>query len=170
MENLTYKFGNVSVGIHGHDLPQFADSKTIEYWKKKKEFENSPNFVSHRELQKSKQYWAPVEDIYLNDIRDEHVIPPILQKDYIARKYKKEVANSVNHSNTIVHEEAPTTLTRRQHGSWATKEADYKKWKSNYEEDPYQRVSYVKHLNKPLYSSFTADKVFPTNENGNTEY
>jgi hypothetical protein len=45
IDNLTSKYGNVTVGIHGQELPKFNHHATTqEWWKHKKGFNTSPKF------------------------------------------------------------------------------------------------------------------------------
>jgi hypothetical protein len=52
-ENMS-KFGNVSIGIHGKDLPQFTDknysSDMKEWWKLQRGFVQSPSYQSAKLL------------------------------------------------------------------------------------------------------------------------
>ena len=162
MEHLTKLYGQVTVGIHGHELPKFANQcKKTLYWKQHKGFNESPKYKSHRELQRAAKYWANSDQIYQSDVQESPPIPSVLKKDYFARNYKTSVVDKINHVNTIGSEEKEKVLTNKSHGSWATKEADFRKWRGAFDDDPYQRPSYVKDLKKPLYSSFTSDKIFP---------
>jgi hypothetical protein len=162
MDHLTKLYGKSAVGIHGHELPKFADSaEKAQYWKLHHGFNESPEIKSQRDLQRSTKYWAQPDQIYINDVQDSPPVPAILKKDYYPQKYKRDVVEKVNHVNTITSEEKEKILSNKMQGSWAMKEADIRKWRSTFDDDPHQRPSYVRDLNKPMYSSFTADRTFP---------
>jgi hypothetical protein len=65
-------FSKVAVGIHGQELPKFAEEQT-EYWKSRPGYVEQPVLVSHLEQRQQKKYWAP-RDIYR--LSDKEVTPP----------------------------------------------------------------------------------------------
>jgi hypothetical protein len=52
ISDMTKKFGNVVVGIHGQELPKFNETdESKRYWELRKEFNKDPKNVSLRLLQ-----------------------------------------------------------------------------------------------------------------------
>ncbi len=67
-------FSKQTLGVHGHELPKFAKSKTMtEFWKHIDEnYCPEPKFQSQCEyLESIKYYKPPGEELYLNEHRDE---------------------------------------------------------------------------------------------------
>ena len=66
-------FSNETIGVHGHELPKFAESeKYKEFWKFKDGYCESPKFKSQVEyLESIKYYKPPGEELLLNEHRDE---------------------------------------------------------------------------------------------------
>ena len=98
-------FNKETHGIHGHDLPKYAQSKTLnEFWKNDEHYCNSPKHSSLVEYKESIKYWKPHEEMLLNEHRNEE----IQQKDPFKceyhpidknKKYNEMVikVNNVNH-------------------------------------------------------------------------
>jgi hypothetical protein len=98
-------FNKETHGIHGHDLPKYAQSKTMnEFWKNDEHYCNSPKHSSLVEYKESIKYWKPSEEMLLNEHRDGEV----QQKDPFKceyhpidknKKYNEMVikVNNVNH-------------------------------------------------------------------------
>ena len=98
-------FNKETHGIHGHDLPKYAQSKTMnEFWKNDEHYCKSPKHSSLVEYKESIKYWKPSEEMLLNEHRDEEM----QQKDPFKceyhpidknKKYNEMVikVNNVNH-------------------------------------------------------------------------
>ena len=98
-------FNKETHGIHGHDLPKYAQSKTMsEFWKNDEHYCKAPKHKSLIEYKESIKYWKPSEELLLNEHRDEE----IQQKDPFKceyhpidknKKYNEMVikVNNVNH-------------------------------------------------------------------------
>ena len=94
-------FSNQTLGVHGHELPKFSESKTMkEFWKGKEGYCENPKHQSYVEYTDSIKYWKPPEELYLNEHRDEppqsvdpfkkeHVLAPLEKKDNIILKVNK---------------------------------------------------------------------------------
>ena len=78
IENLTKKYGQVTVGIHGQDLPKFSsDETTKEWWKYNQTFNEQPNWMSALELRENQKIWAKNDELRLADIKhDEAPVDP----------------------------------------------------------------------------------------------
>ena len=66
-------FSKETIGVHGHELPKFAESeKYKEFWKFKDGYCENPKFKSQCEyLESIKYYKPPGEELLLNEHRDE---------------------------------------------------------------------------------------------------
>ena len=54
IDNLTKKYGQVTVGIHGQELPKFANSEqTKEFWRFAQTYNNEPDWTSATELREN---------------------------------------------------------------------------------------------------------------------
>ena len=53
-------FGKIPIGIHGQELPKFAERpSTQQYWKIRNDsYVNDPKFNSQKKLWQSKFYWV----------------------------------------------------------------------------------------------------------------
>ena len=67
-------FSTVKVGIHGSELPKFAEEK-VEYWKEAPGYVAEPAIQSRLELEQRKKYWAP-RDIYRLADKESTAPPP----------------------------------------------------------------------------------------------
>ena len=67
-------FGKVKVGIHGGELPKFAEGQE-EYWREGKGFVEQPDLKSRLEFEQKKKYWAP-RDVYRLADTDISPAPP----------------------------------------------------------------------------------------------
>ena len=66
------KFSKQTLGVHGHELPKFSQSKTMkEFWKHKDDYCKDPKYKSQVEYKESIKYWKPSEELLLNEHRDE---------------------------------------------------------------------------------------------------
>ncbi len=70
--HMTKTFGNVTVGIHGQELPKFSsDVDKKEWWKSSQTFNPSPTYQSANEMQQKKKFWAKDDELKLADAKDE---------------------------------------------------------------------------------------------------
>ena len=93
----TSKFGNVTVGIHGQELPQYAqtvDSK--QWWKYELAGKEDPKIQSRLFLKQNQQYWAKNDDIYLADMSHEQAPQDVFKQVYQAKPGIKPIPDKVN--------------------------------------------------------------------------
>ena len=55
-ENNIEKFGRQTIGVHGQELPKYAQEDK-EYWRRSTGFTESPNFRSFKQMKQSHKYW-----------------------------------------------------------------------------------------------------------------
>lgn len=151
VEHNSRVFAKEIVGVHGHELPKFAESaKTLEYWKLRENFYNpTPNNASSLEYQQQLKYWAKPDELRLSDVRARPgPIDPL--------KY---------HSITLkVHESKPVAPkpSRKEYAPSNSKPNGpvFNKQESVYDDNPAVRPSLLRNEQAPLFSSFSPDQVF----------
>ena len=97
-------FSKQTLGVHGHDLPQFSKNEKLKYfWKNKEDYCETPKFQSQREyLESIKYYKPPGEDLYLNEHRAESPkwIDPFKKEHYpLEKKHDKKLITNLNEIN-----------------------------------------------------------------------
>ena len=97
-------FSKQTLGVHGHDLPQFSKNEKLKYfWKNKEDYCETPKFQSQREyLESFKYYKPPGEDLYLNEHRAESPkwIDPFKKEYYpLEKKHEKKLITNLNEIN-----------------------------------------------------------------------
>ena len=97
-------FSKQTLGVHGHDLPQFSKNEKLKYfWKNKEDYCETPKFQSQREyLESIKYYKPPGEDLYLNEHRAESPkwIDPFKKEHYpLEKKHEKKLITNLNEIN-----------------------------------------------------------------------
>jgi hypothetical protein len=71
------KFGNISLGIHGKELPKYSDSTPDrEYWKNYNGYANSPIHQSAKLLKMGQNLYSK-PDLFLMSQYNESQQPPI---------------------------------------------------------------------------------------------
>jgi hypothetical protein len=56
--DMTKKFGKVTVGVHGMELPKFSETAESKLWWKYQPHESEPRFQSRLMLKQSHAFWA----------------------------------------------------------------------------------------------------------------
>lgn len=101
VNDMTTKFGNQVVGVHGRELPKFMSTEQQMYWTSYNGYSSSPKFQSQNEWQQNNKYWAENDQIKIHDNREG--VPPIdsFKREYHAlpmTKYQvSEKPTGVNH-------------------------------------------------------------------------
>ena len=68
----TAKFGNVTIGIHGGELPKFAEvERSKEWWRMQHKTKEDPAVQSRLLLKQTQKYWAKNDDTLLADMQHE---------------------------------------------------------------------------------------------------
>ena len=97
-------FSKQTLGVHGHDLPQFSKNEKLKYfWKNKEDYCETPKYQSQREyLESIKYYKPPGEDLYLNEHRAESPkwIDPFKKEHYpLEKKHERKLITNLNEIN-----------------------------------------------------------------------
>ena len=97
----TAKFGNVTIGIHGGELPKFAEVQTSkEWWNMQHTKKEAPAIQSRLLLQQSQKFWAKND---LNLLADTLPVPPPqdpFKETHVPKQGFKEVPAKIN---DVVH-------------------------------------------------------------------
>jgi hypothetical protein len=158
-------FGNVSIGIHGKELPKFADHPALhQYWKAgNSTYIAEPGVKSRVELTQTRKYWAKPDAIYLSDVNGETAPPDPFKTTHVALAKKPDVCPKVNEVNLFTQEPedpACSFLPKRQ-ARWTSTVQRYAADSPTVLAQPTdKRVSAVKKEQQPLYSSFSPNEEF----------
>lgn len=100
VDNLTKKYGTVTIGIHGQELPKFIDEKELkEWWKIHKGYTEAPEYgQSQAWIKQTHKYWAKPDTMRLADFNAEFNAAPVdpFKVDHTPQKYKFDVAPHVH--------------------------------------------------------------------------
>ena len=68
IDDMTMKFGDQVLGVHGQELPKFADNEKDQYyWKMQRGYNASPEIQSQNRLQQTQKIWAADDKVKLSD-------------------------------------------------------------------------------------------------------
>lgn len=102
-ENLDYNlktFSKQTIGVHGHELPKFSENEEFkEYWKYKEGYVENPEINSMTYLNEKKKYWKKMEELLLNEHKDEILDPLDKDKKRVHKKAKEELIIKINKLN-----------------------------------------------------------------------
>ena len=97
-------FSKQTLGVHGHDLPQFSKNEKLKFfWKNKEDYCENPKFKSQREYLESIKYFKPPgEDLFLNEHRAEspRCVDPFKKEHFpLEKKKEKKLITNLNEIN-----------------------------------------------------------------------
>lgn len=95
IEDMTNKFGDQVLGVHGAELPKFAGSKDQFYWTMQKSFNKNPRCQSLNLLKQQYKYWAERDNVLLADATGEEAPIDPFKTEYHKKKSKFNLANNV---------------------------------------------------------------------------
>ena len=99
-------FGKLAIGVHGKELPKFAESATVqEWWKVKDGYQSEPANVSRKELLQSHKYWAKNDDMLLADTKHEGGPADPLKTEWHQKLFKGDIADKVQNLQLFDEEE-----------------------------------------------------------------
>jgi hypothetical protein len=99
IENLTKKYGTVTIGIHGQELPKYSEKdESKEFWKNHKDYRENPTNNSLTYMKQSVKYWAKDDKMKLADVSEDLQAAPIdpFKVDHIPQKHKFGIAPHVH--------------------------------------------------------------------------
>lgn len=164
VEYNTKTFGVVAIGVHGQELPKFAeDPSLLEYWKLRDSYNSGPTVQSHTKLMQTKKYWAKPDEIALADKSVEPPPSDPFKSIYYPKQKKEEIFTKINEINSFPSEPSETIDSPRriQHSRWTETIQKFKdKKRIKTQESEHSETTIEKKEHEPLYSSFTADRIF----------
>ena len=153
-------FGNITIGIHGKELPKFADKKnTHEYWKHFKSYKENPQFKSSLEMRQAKRYWATPDKMRLNDVQETPPPPDPFKATFVLPIHKNKVEGKVNEAYQFTGEPKDSLITKIR-PRWTEFIHNIQQKKSVYDDNTSNK-EYIKSIEeRPLPSSFTKSGIF----------
>lgn len=100
IEDMTQKFGNQVLGVHGAELPKFAGNEKDQfYWTLQKSFNRNPRCQSLNLLKQEQKYWANNDYMKLADTTGLPAATDPFKTVHQPKKSKFNIANKVNLEN-----------------------------------------------------------------------
>ena len=171
-ENSNYNmkvFSKQTIGVHGHELPKFADSEFKEYWKYNENWVENPEIQSRTELVEKQKYWKKKEDIKIKDYREEEPEQDVFKKEHVLHEKNSDIILKVNNLNHYKNFDPDNpqpvdvdNIKRNHIYRWTTlvNQFSSQKFKNGRYFDNLQVARNTAGDLMPLYSSFTDDNVF----------
>lgn len=199
MEKNQATFGKVKYGLHGQPLPNFfyrqgpdaplkstptrlndegsveaeRPQTTIEWWKHSGRYKDKPKYISSRELNWKKKYWAKPDEHFLTELKAVDAPEDDFKKDRklklvknqdVEGYWEKPTSKVINDRSNS--QQKSSSVSKYQHSQKKNKErySDLYSKKSAKAErnNANQTLSHEAYFcNLPMYSSFTKDKIFP---------
>lgn len=96
VNDMLKKFGNVTVGIHGQELPKFAASAESKWWEvqNKKPY---PSNQSHNRFKQNVKYWANEDPLLSADASADPGPSDPFREVHVPQKKKDTVPDKINH-------------------------------------------------------------------------
>lgn len=102
-ENLDYNmhtFSKQTIGVHGHELPKFAENEEVkEYWKHREGYKENPDVNSHAVFKEKLKYWKKSEELLVNEHQDNIPNPDAFSKVKVLKQNKDDLIIKVNNLN-----------------------------------------------------------------------
>ena len=96
IDEMTKKFGDQVLGVHGQELPKFEGEKDQFYWTNYKGYNPTPKIQSQNLLQQTNKYWAVDDQIKISDgTTDPAPILPFKAGEYYKQKSKFLISEKV---------------------------------------------------------------------------
>ena len=125
----TSKFGNVTIGIHGGELPHFAgDLGSKEWWRLQHAKKEDPQVQSRLLLKQTQQFWAKNDESLLSDVQ--YNMPPQdpFKITHVPKQGFKDVPRKVNLDQHCPDEallrQPDVCFGYRNKAAWSQKTAD----------------------------------------------
>lgn len=100
IENLTKKYGTVTIGIHGQELPKYSeDYHQKEWWRNNKGYNENPEWgQSLTQLRQNRQYWAKNDEMKIADTNADINAAPIdpFKVEHHTQHFKNDIAPHVH--------------------------------------------------------------------------
>ena len=97
----TAKFGNVTIGIHGGELPKFAENQgSKEWWRLQSTMKEDPKIQSRLLLKQTQQFWAKNDETLLSSVKHDWAPQDHFKMTHVPKQGFKEVPDK---PTTLVH-------------------------------------------------------------------
>lgn len=125
----TAKFGTVTTGIHGGELPHFSgDNGSKEWWRLQSNMKEAPAIQSRLLLKQTQQYWAKNDGNLLSDMQHAMAPQDTFKQMHIPKQGTKEVPSKVNFaqhcSDASLQKPADVGFGYRHKDRWTQKTRD----------------------------------------------
>lgn len=158
MDHYVRTFARQTIGVHGQELPKFADSLE-EYWKLSDGYCESPRVRSATLLKQLQRHWAKLDLLRLADVRDVPAPPDPFKSTHVPQKPKNTaVAVKVQELNLFGDEESDRNPGPRfTSPRWSEMQKPLQK---PHEQNSALREWEERFERRPLPSSFSANGIF----------
>jgi hypothetical protein len=100
IEDMTQKFGNQVLGVHGAELPKFAgNEKDQYYWTLQQGYNPEPRCNSLNLMKQEQKYWAVNDEVKLSDTTGLEAPVDPFKTVHCPKKSKFNIANKVTQEN-----------------------------------------------------------------------
>ena len=145
------------IGVHGQDLPTFAQTNK-EWWKLRDGYKSNPKNISHWQLQQDNQFWSRNDQILLADFTGEEAPLDAFKVHFKVENKKDHISEKPNHDKWV---KINKNVKRAKSNSmrWSEKEGRFKnqKWRIF---DKIVPPAPKKSDYDPLFSSFNKNGIF----------
>jgi len=97
IKDMLSKFGNVTVGIHGQELPKFAETEESKYWWKMANMKGTPSVNSRLKLKQNIKYWSKDDAVLLSDVNSEPAPIDDFKREHYPKQKKIDIPEKPNH-------------------------------------------------------------------------
>lgn len=132
VQDMTKKFGNQILGVHGQELPKFAGTADRFYWKKYQGYADQPRCMSLNKLNQERKYWADDDQMLLSDTTGQ-VAPdcPFKINRVMPRKSKYFVTQNVTEKDDLLPKTDKISppefkMKFKPHIKWSEQDKNYK--------------------------------------------
>ncbi|CAI2359718.1 unnamed protein product [Moneuplotes crassus] len=168
LEHYSKTFGNITIGVHGRELPKFSTNNK-EWWKNQSGYNSSPKYLSSKVMHEDRNSFKKNEPIVLAETTIE---PPPLDV------FKRNSIPNLKPYQTLEHKIAPKITDCKRKGpdffepQYDRPHKTLKKWSEierQFRDIPRSRrymdglkpaKEHPSDINGPLYSSFTKNNEF----------
>ena len=93
----TSKFGSVTIGIHGGELPKFSNDNTSkQWWRYQHAVKEDPKIQSRVLLKQTQQYWAKNDLNLLSDMVHDEAPLDFFKQTHVPKEGFKNIPSKVN--------------------------------------------------------------------------
>lgn len=96
VEHLTKTYGEVTIGIHGQELPHYIEG-TKQWWLNNLGYKENPSNISRIIMKDTQKYWAKNDQMRLADVSDDYRAAPLdhFKVEHVPQKFKYNITPNV---------------------------------------------------------------------------